>query len=99
MPRTLTGNMAERGAPPFPLAALLVNVTARMPPGVAWPVASSQAMRVVSTGSCRARARQDERVARRQRHRSELLGIQVGQRGDAAEGAPEIGSCGNMRRL
>ncbi len=31
------------------LAALLVKVTARMEPGVAWPVCSSQAMRVVST--------------------------------------------------
>src|SRR5256885_6816869 len=40
--------MADRRAS-ISLAALLVKVTARMEPGVAWPVCSSQAMRVVST--------------------------------------------------
>jgi hypothetical protein len=48
MPRTLTGSMADRRAI-ISLAALLVKVTARMPPGDTWPVCSSQAMRVVST--------------------------------------------------
>ncbi|GAO27181.1 hypothetical protein ALISP_7001 [Alicycliphilus sp. B1] len=48
MPRTLMGSMADRRVS-ISLAALLVKVTARMPPGVAWPVESSQAMRVVST--------------------------------------------------
>ncbi|MNT56794.1 hypothetical protein D3C72_1941240 [compost metagenome] len=48
MPRTLLGSMVERRVS-ISLAALLVKVTARMPPGVARPVCSSQAMRVVST--------------------------------------------------
>jgi len=48
MPRTLSGSMADRRVS-ISLAALLVKVTARMPPGVTCPVCSSQAMRVVST--------------------------------------------------
>ena len=48
MPRTASGSIAESRTS-ISLAALLVNVTAISPPGDAWPVASSQAMRVVST--------------------------------------------------
>ncbi len=48
MPRVLTGVSAERRAS-ISFAALLVNVTASTDSGLAWPVASSQAMRVVST--------------------------------------------------
>ena len=48
MPRTLTGSMADRRCT-ISLAALLVKVTARMPPGDTCPVCNSQAMRVVST--------------------------------------------------
>ena len=77
MPRTFTGSMAYKRVS-ISLAALLVKVTASTPPGETCPVCSSQAMRVVSTrvlpepaparisaGSCR------------QRHRRELLGVQV----------------------
>src|SRR5512134_2351675 len=48
MPRVLTGVSADRRSS-ISRAALLVNVTARMDNGPAWPVASSHAMRVVST--------------------------------------------------
>jgi hypothetical protein len=48
MPRVFTGSMADRRAC-ISLAALLVKVTAIMPPGDTCPVCSSQAMRVVST--------------------------------------------------
>ncbi len=48
MPRTLTGSIAASRVI-ISLAALLVKVTARMPPGDTWPVCISQAMRVVST--------------------------------------------------
>ena len=48
MPRVFTGVSADRRNS-ISLAALLVNVTASTDSGVAWPVASSQAMRVVST--------------------------------------------------
>ncbi len=48
MPRVLTGVSAERRVI-ISRAALLVNVTARTDSGLAWPVASSHAMRVVST--------------------------------------------------
>ncbi len=48
MPRVFTGVSAESRVS-ISLAALLVNVTARIDSGLAWPVASSQAMRVVST--------------------------------------------------
>ena len=47
-PRTGTGSMAESRCS-ISLAALLVKVTAISPPGDTWPVAISQAMRVVST--------------------------------------------------
>ncbi len=48
MPRTLIGSMAEMRVS-ISFAALLVNVTARMPAGLTLPVWISQAMRVVST--------------------------------------------------
>ena len=48
MPRTGSGSMAVSRVS-ISLAALLVKVTAISPPGPTWPVASSQAMRVVST--------------------------------------------------
>ena len=48
IPRVLTGVIAERRTS-ISFAALLVNVTARIDSGDAWPVASSHAMRVVST--------------------------------------------------
>ena len=48
MPRAFTGSIAVSRVS-ISLAALLVKVTARMPPGETWPVCSSQAMRVVST--------------------------------------------------
>jgi hypothetical protein len=48
MPRMFTGvSAASRASISF--AALFVNVTPRIDSGVAWPVASSHAMRVVST--------------------------------------------------
>src|SRR5262245_29273968 len=48
MPRRLIGvSVASRVSISF--AALLVNVTATIDSGLAWPVASSHAMRVVST--------------------------------------------------
>ena len=77
MPRTLIGSIADSRVS-ISLAALLVNVTASTPPGEAWPVASSQAMRVVST-----RVLPEPAPARinagcgRQRDRGELLGIQI----------------------
>ena len=48
MPHVLTGVSAERRAS-ISLAALLVKVTASTDEGLAWPVASNQAIRVVST--------------------------------------------------
>ncbi len=48
MPCTLTGSMAPKRVI-ISLAALLVKVTAKMPPGDTSPFCSSQAMRVVST--------------------------------------------------
>jgi hypothetical protein len=48
MPRTLIGVSAESRSS-ISRAALLVNVTASTESGDAWPVASSHAMRVVST--------------------------------------------------
>ncbi|MNT31189.1 hypothetical protein D3C72_1670150 [compost metagenome] len=48
MPRTFTGSIAVSRVI-ISLAALLVKVTARMPPADTCPVCSSQAMRVVST--------------------------------------------------
>ena len=48
MPRTATGSIADSRCS-ISLAALLVKVTAINPPGETWPVAISQAMRVVST--------------------------------------------------
>src|SRR5689334_17227127 len=48
MPRVLIGNIAEMRVS-ISRAALLVKVTARMPPGVTLPVCMSQAMRVVRT--------------------------------------------------
>src|SRR5512146_3171046 len=48
MPRVLTGVSAERRSS-ISRAALFVNVTARTDVGVACPVASSHAMRVVNT--------------------------------------------------
>jgi len=48
IPRVLTGTSADSRAV-ISLAALLVNVTARMPCGPTWLVDISQAMRVVST--------------------------------------------------
>src|SRR4051812_19626312 len=48
MPRVLAGVKADRRSS-ISRAALFVKVTARMVCGLAWPVASSHAMRVVST--------------------------------------------------
>ena len=48
MPRVLIGVIADRRIS-ISFAALFVNVTARIASGDAWPVASSHAMRVVST--------------------------------------------------
>ncbi len=48
MPRVLMGSIAEMRAS-ISRAALLVKVTASMPPGPTCPVWISQAMRVVST--------------------------------------------------
>ena len=48
MPRVLIGVSADSRIS-ISRAALLVNVTARIDSGLAWPVASSHAMRVVST--------------------------------------------------
>src|SRR6185436_13723668 len=48
MPRVLIGSMAESRVS-ISRAALLVKVTARMPPGLAWPDSIRWAMRVVST--------------------------------------------------
>jgi len=48
MPRVLIGSMAEIRVS-ISFAALLVNVTASSPCGLAWPVWINHAMRVVST--------------------------------------------------
>src|SRR6218665_814057 len=88
MPRTCTGSIADRRAT-ISLAALLVKVTARILPGLAWPFCSSQAMRVVSTPvlphppppNTRPRPRQEQRMAGRRRHGGELLGVQMDQKG------------------
>src|ERR1700693_5302689 len=48
MPRVFTGVRADRRRS-ISRAALLVNVTASTDSGLAWPVPSSQAIRVVST--------------------------------------------------
>src|SRR5271155_3628381 len=48
MPRVFTGVNADSRSS-ISLAALLVNVTASTDSGLAWPLASSQAIRVVST--------------------------------------------------
>ena len=48
IPRMLTRVIDERRTS-ISFAALLVNVTARIDSGDAWPVAKSQAMRVVNT--------------------------------------------------
>src|SRR3989338_10045920 len=48
MPRVLIGSIADKRVV-ISFAALLVNVTARMPEGEAWPLLIRYAMRVVST--------------------------------------------------
>ena len=77
MPRVETGSIAAMRAI-ISFAALLVNVTARMPAGLTVPVWISQAMRVVSTRVLPdARAGEDQRVLRRKRDGLELLGVEV----------------------
>ena len=48
MPRTLTGSMAW-SLSIISLAALLVKVTAKIPPDATWEVCNNQAIRVVNT--------------------------------------------------
>jgi hypothetical protein len=64
MPRTLTGSMAVSRVS-ISLAALLVKVTARMPPGVAWPVEQQPGdARGQHAGLARTGARQNQRMRR-----------------------------------
>ena len=110
MPRTLTGSIAPRRVI-ISLAALLVKVTARMPPGEIWPVCSSQAIRVVNTRVLPepAPARISAWVAGNVTAAS-CSGLSPAIKGDSVAGLEGVekmeacgwaasGSCGNIRPL